>query len=97
MPPYYAAVKDNVAAALEYIDKKDEPDMGPGEHCFKPYPCLYWEYCTRNMPKPSVFDLYRISGSKAEEYYNEGIVTFADVLRADIKLNNIQYKQVSSE
>ena len=97
LPQYYAVVKDNVAAALEYIDKKDEPDMGPGEHCFKPYPCLYWEYCTRDLPKPNVFDLYRIHGSKAEAYYNEGIVTFADVLRAGIKLNDIQYKQVTSE
>ena len=97
LPPYYAAVKDNVAAALEFIDKKDEPYIGPGEHCSKSYPCLYWDYCTRDLPKPNVFDLYRLSGSKAEGYYNEGIVTFADVLRAGIKLNDIQYKQVTSE
>ena len=94
---YYAVVKENAAVALEYIAQKDEPQMGPGVHCTKPYPCLYWEYCTLNLPKPNVFDLYRLSASKAEEYYNEGIVTFADVLNAGIKLNKLQRRQVEWE
>lgn len=94
---YYAVVKENAAVALEYIAQKDEPQMGPGVHCAKPYPCLYWEYCTLNLPKPNVFDLYRLSASKAEDYYNEGIVTFADVLNAGIKLNKLQRRQVEWE
>ena len=38
-----------------------------------------------------------MSASKAEEYYNEGIVTFADVLNAGIKLNKLQRRQVEWE
>ena len=97
LPPYYAAVNANVVAALEYIGKKDEPDMDLGEHCSKPYPCLYWEYCSRNLPKPSVFDLYNIRAKKADELYKQGIVSFGDIVNAGIKLNNIQNKQVTAE
>ena len=45
--------------ALEQKSKIiNEPDQNIGMYCMKPYKCEYWEYCTRNLPKPNVFDTY---------------------------------------
>ena len=30
---------------LRYSQQKDEPEMEVGEHCHKPYPCAFWDYC----------------------------------------------------
>ena len=29
-----------------------------------PYPCAFWKYCSRHVPSPSVFDLYRLPFKK---------------------------------
>ena len=97
LQPFYAVVADNTRAALEYISQKQEPEMELGKHCSQPYDCPYWEYCSRNLPRPNVFDLYRIRAGKAEEYYKEGIVSFNDVLKSGIPLNDMQRKQVNFE
>ena len=34
----------------------NEPKEDIGMKCFNPYKCEFWEYCTRNLPKPNVFD-----------------------------------------
>lgn len=60
LPPYYAAVSANCADALNYLKQEDEPQMPLGAHCSSPYDCPYWQYCSRNLPKPNVFDLYRL-------------------------------------
>ena len=66
-------------------------------HCRKPYDCVYRQYCERNLPSPSVFDLYRITAKKAYEYYDQGIVSFDDVVKSGIELNPAQRRQVEFE
>ena len=39
----------------EHMDNEPKDDIGI--KCFKPYECEFWEYCTRNLPKPNVFDI----------------------------------------
>ena len=97
LSPYYAVVKDNVAAALAYISDKNEPEMEIGQQCSSPYVCPYWAYCSRNLPKPNVFDLYRIQAKKADEMYKEGIISFDEIVRSGIKLNRIQSLQVNAQ
>lgn len=95
--PFFARVEQNVAAAKEYVSKKEEPAMPIGEQCFSPYDCAYWQYCSRDLPSPNVFDLYRLSAKKASEYLRKGIASFGDVVKSGIPLNQTQRRQVEFE
>ncbi len=79
--------------AEETLASETEPNCDLGEHCRDPYGCAYWDYCTAHLPKPSVFDLYRISFKKALEHYYKGKTSFADMLSAP-KLNDKQLRQI---
>ncbi len=92
--PYYDDVEGNVARAREYMRQIEEPEMKLGCQCNNPYACAYWHHCSRNLPSPSVFDLYRMSFERACEYYDGGIVTFEDCLRGGIKLTERQSTQI---
>ena len=59
---------------------KEEPKKDIGEHCRDPYECAFWGYCTKNLPTPNVFDLYRMSFKKALEHYYNGQIGFNDLL-----------------
>lgn len=61
--------------------------------CRDPYQCSFWQYCSRNLPSPSVFDLYRMPFKKALEHYKDGIVSFEDV--QSCKLSDKQVMQVA--
>lgn len=92
--PYCNLVEGNVVYAQEYMKQAEEPDMPLGGQCNNPYACAYWQYCSRNLPSPSVFDLYRMNFKKACEYYNSGIATFEDCLNSGIKLSEKQLTQI---
>lgn len=92
--PFYALVAANVEKAKTYLKQTEEPEMPIGGHCKNPYDCGYWEYCSRNIPRPSVFDLYRIGFEKACGYYQNGIVTFDDVIKSGVPLTEKQSRQV---
>ena len=60
--------------------ENNEPQELIGMQCTKPYPCEYWEHCTKNLPKPNVFDIYggMHTDKKFEKYY-EGKISFKDL------------------
>ena len=95
--PFYADVAAKTALAKAYLAQQEEPEQDLGVHCRKPYDCVYRQYCERNLPSPSVFDLYRITAKKAYEYYDQGIVSFDDVVKSGIELNPAQRRQVEFE
>lgn len=95
--PYYADVCENTARAKAYLVQKDEPEMPIGEQCFAPYGCAYWQHCARNLPSPSIFDLYGIRSKKACEYLRQGIASFEEFIKRGIPLNATQRRQVESE
>ena len=70
-----------------------EPYCRLNESCLKPKECPYWEYCSKHLPTPSVFDLYRLSGKKKLAYYEKGLVSF-EVLLAVPELNEKQLRQI---
>ena len=63
---------------------------------------MFWDYCTRNLPKPSVFDVYggKFGSKKADQFYfpsklslyQDGKVSFDDI--KDKLLGRIQRMQV---
>jgi hypothetical protein len=90
----YPNVPANIARARKVLECHQEPAIPISMACRKPYPCAFWQYCSKHIPKPSVFDLYRMSFEKALKYYNNSIVTFEDV--QSCKLTARQQVQVVS-
>ena len=72
-------VENNIAIAQDFLSKQTEPDTPLSKSCRSPYNCGFWNYCTRGLPKPSVFDLYRTAFSKKLSYYERGLVSYADL------------------
>ena len=81
--------------AKEVYLSKEEPIKDIGLYCRDPYNCEFWEYCTSNLPKPSVFDLYRLPFKKAMEYYRNGNVSYNDLLYDCNLTNEKQLRQIS--
>ena len=86
-------IPSRLKLAEKTLASKEEPICDIGEHCTNPYDCAYWAYCSRHLPTPSVFDLYRLSGKKKFEYYRKGMVSYEDMLAAP-KLNDKQLRQI---
>ena len=86
-------IPSRLKLAEKTLALQEEPAYDIGEHCANPYDCAYWGYCSRHLPAPSVFDLYRLSGKKKWEYYRQGMVSYEDLLYA-AKLNDKQLRQI---
>lgn len=90
----YKQVQERVKQAALVLNSETEPDLDLSESCKKPYDCSFWNYCTRNLPKPNVFDLYNTLFKQKLEYYHNGIVSFDDL--RDLSLGAIQNTQVKT-
>ena len=94
-------IENNINMLNKYMEEHDEsnePNTDIGIKCSEPYDCEFWEYCTRKLPKPNVFDL-SILGNKAQkikfEKYYEGKVTFEDLQHENLQeraLEQIKYE-----
>lgn len=73
----------NVEPVLEQtkqtLSMLDEPEKALSADCFTPYTCRFRNYCWRHLPEHSVFNLYRMNTADKINYYNSGIISFADV------------------
>lgn len=90
--------QDNVAinarAAAELLKSSAEPKIDLSVHCQKPYKCAFWNYCTRHVPSPSVFDLYRLNFKKKLMYYYQGMSSFPALLGCPDITNEKQLRQI---
>ena len=87
-------VEDTLKEAKRVMSSTTEPAVDLSESCNEPYACPFFGYCTRNFPSPSVFDLYYLGFGKKIELYQRGILSFEDVLRSGVKLNDMRRRQV---
>ena len=104
----YAKVPSIAALAHKAMAATDEQGLKEiGTHCHSPYKCAFWEYCTKHVPRPSVFDVYGGIGrggftqAKKFDHYDRGIITFEQLSQCSIgriqdmqiqcTLNNTQY------
>ena len=99
-----AEVKDeyqNVPSLLKKAEQiyslKTEPDTDIGLHCRDPYECAFWGYCTKDLPTPNVFDLYRMGFEKAIKHYKQGQVSYNDLLFDSSITNAKQLRQMLHE
>ena len=87
-------IEHNVAIAEKILQSAEEPDIDLSEACHKPYDCAFRPYCFRNIPKESVFNLYRLPFKNKIEYYHKGWITYNNLLlNAPIK-NEKQLRQI---
>lgn len=85
-------VKEWIAQAQRIAADSSEPDVETGDQCWSPYECGFFDYCSRNDPKPKfpVSWLPRFSSAKAKALAAEG---FDDLrLVPDDRLNMIQQR-----
>lgn len=77
-------VEENISLMEECIKNqeiKDNIDL----HCFKPYPCPYFSYCTKHLGKNNIFELKRMPKKQMIELYKKGVTTFEQLKTSDIK------------
>ena len=90
----YAKVATLQAEAKKLLQQEEEPEQDIWEGCKKPYDCGFFKYCSRHIPSPSVFDLYRMKFSDKLKYYYDGKITYEDI--KDDKLIPVRRIQVDS-
>lgn len=93
-----AEIKDNIKMINNFMktyDSSHEPPKDIGMHCFEPYSCDFWQYCTRDLPKPNVFDITGMYKSKKFEKYYEGKISFEDLKNE--KINPKYLEQIDFE
>ena len=93
-------VKEKIAALKDLLNKTDEPQKDIGMYCDDPYECDYKEYCRGvcGVQEPSVFSVASLSGKKKYKLYNDGIITFDDIMKKQPKeLNENNMLQVKME
>lgn len=89
-------IEENLASIEAYMTHASEPERELAIYCDKPYECEYKQYCHRHIKEPSVFSIHRLSASKKYDMYQDGIVTFEDVVREQPKLSEKQWRQVNA-
>lgn len=87
-------VEANLLIAERILQSPEEPAIDLSERCNDPYACGYWKYCTRHVPEPSVFDLYRMPFAKKIEYYRKGMITYEDLFYNSSIKNEKQLRQM---
>ena len=77
-------IKSNIDSINIFMEACDEPEKEIGKHCFDPYSCAFWDYCTKNLPKPNVFDVSGMQNRTKFKKYREGKISFEDLQNEDI-------------
>ncbi len=90
----YQNVPSLIEKAKRVYSYTEEPIKDIGLHCRDPYACAYWNYCTKHLPSPSVFDLYRMNFDKKVEHYRNGEYDFQTLLHNDKITNEKQLRQM---
>jgi hypothetical protein len=93
--PAYREQEATVPGVLETAEKVlgsgEEPAAELNENCRD---CELFRYCTRDLPVPNVFDLYRLQKKKMIEYYRKGLVSYGDLEQAGVITNATQLRQI---
>lgn len=83
-------VENNIKKINLYMEQSNEPDMGLGMYCMKPYTCPFFNYCSRNLDSNNVFNIRGMTNSSKFKFYDKGITSYSDLLEEGI---NDKYRQ----
>ena len=87
-------IKEELIKLRSILSEESCVNIDIGPYCYSPYDCDFIEFCWKNVPDNSVFDL-KGKGIDKYQYYKNGIVKFKD-LDLD-RLNQKQRMQVETE
>ena len=95
-------IKNEINEIREFMEKHDEahePSTCVGKQCCDPHLCVFWKYCAGDLPKPNVFDVYRLGKNKKFDYYHNFIITFEDLYEDECfkNLSKEQQEQIEFE
>ena len=80
--------------AIKVLSSKEEPRTDIVENCKD---CPFWDYCTKALPKPNVFDLYRMKMGDKAALYRRGLVSFSQLNSSGVIKNDKQRRQIEFE
>lgn len=75
-------IRENIELINEYMEiysEYNEPPTRLELKCFDPYDCDFWQYCTRNLQRPNIFDIRIMRKNTKFKKFHEGKVSFEDL------------------
>ena len=74
-------IADDVSGLHEMLLADEAPAIEPGDHCFEPYECGYYELCTRDWEflEHPLTELPRIRSNKLEALEEQGVEEIGDI------------------
>ena len=88
------AVEENLLFAKDILDLDKEPDIALSVNCNSPYACTFWQYCSKHISSPSVFDIYRLPFKKKIEYYLDSLISYESLAESGLIKNAKQIRQI---
>jgi hypothetical protein len=74
---YLPEVGPNLAKMKDYLEMPNEPSVRLGSHCFSPYECPFFSYCSKlwSLPTPSVFDIPHLGSERKDDLAARNILS----------------------
>ena len=91
------AVEENIESITSVAESCTEPEINIGPYCTTPFDCGFQSHCWRHLPSPSIFDIAKLKTQTKFEAYYQGIITYPDILRSTLQLNDRQHLQIEAE
>ena len=89
-------VKDNIKEIQKYMKQTKEPDEEISIHCYSPYLCPYFAYCSSYLKEPNVLSIHGMYDTAKFEKIHDNCYTYEDLLKDDT-LNWKYLEQASFE
>jgi len=74
-----SSVETDIPNAMKLVEENSEPTVKLLKQCKKPYECPYREYCFRDIPAYSVYNITRIKEDKLADLLDMDIMQVHDV------------------
>lgn len=88
-------IETQIPKDLEWLKNENEPEKRIGKQCDFPYTCPFKDYCWKNVPTHSIFEISRLAERKLEELLDRGVIKIED-LPEDFELTERQKNHVDS-
>lgn len=90
-------VESDIPKALAATNEEEEPNVRIIKQCKKPHPCPFIDYCWKNIPKYSVYNLNRINEKKLTDLLDDGVMEVKNIPlnfpMTDAQLNQVTVAQ----
>ena len=78
-------VEKNIKELKQIVNNKQEPNIDLSISCHKPYDCPFFNYCTKSLPTPNVFNIgWNLHFDKKIDMYKRNHITYDDILNKEV-------------